>query len=155
IDAMAHEFKTPLTLIKVATTSLLANLDIPTENRKTQLTIADEEAEHLRDLIDDAIEMARLDTAQIEIHPEMAKLDDTLEDVLASMQSENDEHPVRIICPKPFPAMAFDKRLMKLAIRQLLDNAMKYSLPESSIQIRVRLDEDILTLEITDHGAGI
>jgi two-component system sensor histidine kinase KdpD len=61
IDGMAHEFKTPLTLIKPATTSLLANPDIPTENRKGQLTIADEEAEHLRALIDDAIEMARLD----------------------------------------------------------------------------------------------
>jgi signal transduction histidine kinase len=51
--------------------------------------------------------------------------------------------------------MAFDKRLMKLAIRQLLDNAMKYSPPDSSIQIRVLLNEGILTLEITDHGAGI
>jgi K+-sensing histidine kinase KdpD len=42
IDAMAHEFKTLLTLIKAATTSLLANPDIPPENRKEQLTIADE-----------------------------------------------------------------------------------------------------------------
>jgi two-component system, OmpR family, sensor histidine kinase KdpD len=54
IDAMAHEFKTPLTLIKAATTSLLANPDVPTESRQEQLTIADEEAEHLRELIDGA-----------------------------------------------------------------------------------------------------
>jgi two-component system sensor histidine kinase KdpD len=155
IDAMAHEFKTPLTLIKAATTSLLANPDIPRENRKEQLTIADEEAEHLRELIDDAIEMARLDTAHIEIHPEMASLDVMLENVLASMQTETDEHPVRIISPEPVPPMAFDKRLMKLAIRQLLDNAMKYSPPESPVEIRVFLNESILTLEITDHGAGI
>src|SRR5262245_63125356 len=63
IDAMAHEFKTPLTLIKAATTSLLANPEVAAESRIEQLTIADEEAEHLRELIDDAIEMARLDTA--------------------------------------------------------------------------------------------
>lgn len=156
IDAMAHEFKTPLTLIRAATTSLLANPEIPTESRTEQLTIADEEAEHLRELIDDAIEMARLDTAHIEIHPEMAKLDDTLEDVLTSMQSETDEHPVRIISPtEPLPPMPFDKRLMKLAIRQLLDNAMKYSPPETPVEIRLLLNEGILMLEITDHGAGI
>jgi two-component system, OmpR family, sensor histidine kinase KdpD len=155
IDAMAHEFKTPLTLIKAATTSLLANPDISKQNRREQLTIADEEAEHLRELIDDAIEIARLDTARIEIHPEMAKLDDTLEDVVTSMQSGTDEHPVRIISPEPVPPMAFDKRLMKLAIRQLLDNAMKYSPPENPIEIRVLRNEGILTLEITDHGAGI
>ena len=45
IDAMAHEFKTPLTLIKAATTSLLANPNVPTESRQEQLTIADEEAD--------------------------------------------------------------------------------------------------------------
>ena len=101
IDAMAHEFKTPLTLIKAATTSLLANPDVPTESRQEQLTIADEEAEHLRELIDDAIEMARLDTARIELHPEMANLHDTLQDVLASMRTEIDERPVRILCHEP------------------------------------------------------
>jgi two-component system sensor histidine kinase KdpD len=155
IDSMAHEFKTPLTLIKAATTSLLANPDIPVENRKEQLAIADEEAEHLRELIDDAIEMARLDTAHIEIHPEMANLGDTLQDVLVSMQTEIDEHPVRTLCPEPLPTMVFDKRLMKLAIRQLLDNAMKYSPPESPVEISPRLENGVLTLEITDYGAGI
>ena len=155
IDAVAHEFKTPLTLIKAATTSLLANPDISRDNRTEQLTIADEEAEHLRELIDDAIELARLDTARIEIHPEMVKLDDTLEDVLTSMQTEIDEHPIRIVSPEPVPRIAFDKRLLKLAIRQLLDNALKYSPPESPVEIRVLLNEGILSLEITDHGAGI
>lgn len=134
---------------------MLANPDLPRENRREQLTIADEEAEHLRDLIDDAIEMARLDTARIEIHPEVAKLDDTLEDVLTTMQTETDEHPVRVISPVPLPLMAFDKRLMKLAIRQLLDNAMKYSPPESPVEIHVLVSEGVLTLEVTDHGAGI
>jgi two-component system, OmpR family, sensor histidine kinase KdpD len=124
IDAMAHEFKTPLTLIKAATTSLLANPNVPTVSRHEQLTIADEEAEHLRQLIDDAIEMARLDTTRIELHPEMGNLNDTLEDVVASLRAEIDEHPVRIVCPSTLPATAFDKRLMKLAIRQLLDNAL-------------------------------
>jgi len=95
IDAMAHEFKTPLTLIKVATTSLLANPDIPVESRTEQPTIVDEEAEHLRGLVDDAIERARLDTAHIEIHPEMANLNDTVQELLASMQTEVDEHRVR------------------------------------------------------------
>lgn len=155
IDAMAHEFKTPLTLIKAATTSLLANPDIPAENRKEQLSIADEEAEHLRELIDDAIEMARLDTAHIEIHPEMANLRDTLQDVLSSMQTEIEEHPVRIVGSEPLAPIPFDRRLMKLAIRQLLDNAMKYSPSEMQVEIRSLLKNGMLILEITDHGAGI
>ena len=155
IDAMAHEFKTPLTLIKAATTSLLANPDIPPENRREQLAVADEEAEHLRELIDDAIEMARLDTAHIEIHPEMADLGDTLQDVLISMQTETEEHPVRVIGSDVLPPIPFDKRLMKLAIRQLLDNAIKYSPSETPVEIHSSANQGILTLEVTDYGMGI
>jgi two-component system sensor histidine kinase KdpD len=155
IDAMAHEFKTPLTLIKAATTSLLANPNVPAETRKEQLTVADEEAEHLRGLIDDAIEMARLDTARIEIHPEMANVDGMLQEVLASMQSKIDEHPVQIICNGQLPPIAFDRRLMKLAIRQLLDNALKYTPAETPVEMGAHLKQGILSLEITDYGKGI
>jgi two-component system sensor histidine kinase KdpD len=155
IDAMAHEFKTPLTLIKAATTSLLANPDVPAESRQEQLTIADEEAEHLRELIDDAIEMARLDTARIEIRPEMANLHDTLQDVLASMQTEIDAHPVRVICQGTLPAMAFDKRLMKLAIRQLLDNALKYTSGETPVEMAAQVEDGVISVEVTDYGKGI
>jgi two-component system, OmpR family, sensor histidine kinase KdpD len=155
IDAMAHEFKTPLTLIKAATTSLLANPNVPMETRNEQLTIADEEAEHLRELIDDAIEMARLDTARIEIHPEIANLRDTLQDVLTSLRTEIDEHSVRIICDDLLPPMVFDKRLVKLAIRQLVDNALKYTETETPIEIRAHVKDEALIVEVTDYGKGI
>ena len=155
IDAMAHEFKTPLTLIKAATTSLLANPNVPTESRQEQLTVADEEAEHLRELIDDAIEMARLDTTRIELHPEVAHLHDTLQDVVASMRTEIDERPVHILCDGPLPAIAFDKRLMKLAVRQLLDNALKYTPAETPVEIAAQAKDGVMTVEVTDCGKGI
>src|SRR5262249_40286950 len=106
IDAMAHEFKTPLTLIRAATTSLLANPNGSDNSVREQLKIADEEAEHLRELIDSAVEMARLDTAHIEIHPEIATLQDTLQDVLASLQTEIEERRVCLVCNEELPPMA-------------------------------------------------
>lgn len=155
VDAMAHEFKTPLTLIKAATTLLLANPNVPAESRREQITIADDEAEHLRELIDDAIEMARLDKAHIEIHPELADLQDTLQNVLASMRTELVEHPIQILCDEALPPIPFDKRLMKLAIRQLLDNALKYTSAETPVEMSAQLKDGVLTLEVTDHGEGI
>jgi signal transduction histidine kinase len=128
---------------------------VPTDSRQEQLTIADEEAEHLRELIDDAIEMARLDTSRIELHTEIANLHDTLQDVLASMRTEIDEHPVRILCHTPLPAMAFDKRLMKLAIRQLLDNALKYTSAATPVEMGAQVKDGVLSVEVTDYGKGI
>ena len=90
IDAMAHEFKTPLTSIRAATTSLLDNPDQPAENRRELIKIADEEAERLSNLIDGTVELAQLDTAHIRIQPEMAKLNDIVREVVGSMQREID-----------------------------------------------------------------
>ena len=155
IDAMAHEFKTPLTLIRAATTSLLANPNGGEESAREQLKIADDEAEHLRELIDNAVEMARLDTAHVEIHPEISDLRNTLNDVLASLQTEIDERRVSVGCSEPLPAMAFDRRLMKLAIKQLLDNAIKYSPSDTPIEVELHETTDKVAMEITDHGQGI
>jgi two-component system, OmpR family, sensor histidine kinase KdpD len=155
IDAMAHEFKTPLTLIRAATTSLLANPDGPTELLNEQLKIADEEAEHLKELIDDAIEMARLDTAHIDVHPEISNLQDAVHEVLASMRTEMDERRVRVVCDELLPAMGFDRRLMKLAIKQLLDNALKYSSSETPVEIALYESNAAITLEVTNYGKGI
>jgi two-component system sensor histidine kinase KdpD len=155
IDAMAHEFKTPLTLIRAATTSLLANPNGPVERAKEQLQIADEEAEHLRELIDNAVEMARLDTAHIEIHPEISNLQDTIQDVLTSLHTEIEERKVCLACDEQLPTITFDRRLMKLAIKQLLDNAVKYSPSDTPLEIVLRDSGSALAMEITDHGDGI
>ena len=155
IDAMAHEFKTPLTLIRAATTSLLANPDRPSELLNEQLKIAGEEAEHLKELIDNAVEMARLDTAHIDVHPEISNWQDAVHEVLASMQTEIDERRVRVVCGQVLPAMGFDRRLMKLAIKQLLDNAIKYSPSETPVEIALYESNGAITLEVANYGNGI
>lgn len=155
IDAMAHEFKTPLTIIKGITTSLLASPQQPLATRVEQLKAADEEADHLKELIDDSIEMARLDTTHIEVHPEVSALPDTVEDVLASMQTEIESHLITVNSDPAIPEIAFDRRLMKLAIKQILDNALKYSPPEQPVEIGLHRNNGRVTLEITDHGSGI
>jgi len=155
IDAMAHEFKTPLTLIRAATTSLLANPELPAANRTEQLAVANEGAEHLQELIDDAIEMARLDTAHIEIHPELASPEEALREVLASMQTEIDERPIQIVISGALPPLPFDRRLLKLAIRQLLDNALKYTPVNTPVQVTASIKDGFLIVDVTDYGKGI
>src|SRR5258706_5309522 len=87
LDAMAHEFKTPLTSVMAATTSLLANPDQPAESRIELLKIADEEANHLKDLIDDTVEMGRLDTADIRLNTEPSDVGAIVREVVASMRN--------------------------------------------------------------------
>lgn len=155
IDAMAHEFKTPLTSIRAATTSLLANPGEPLESRMELLRIADEEAEHLRTLIDSAIEMARLDTAHIDVHLELSDPGEAVRGAAASMRGAIEDRPVELFIDDPLPSVAFDRRLIQLAIRQILDNALKYSPPGAPVTIRAREDSGAVSIEITDRGPGI
>ncbi len=72
LDAMAHEFKTPLTSVIAATSALLDDPDQIPRPKVELLQIADEEAHRLKDLIDDSVEMGRLDTVDIRVQTEPA-----------------------------------------------------------------------------------
>jgi two-component system sensor histidine kinase KdpD len=155
IDAMVHEFKTPLTAIKAATTSLLASPDQAPESRQELLTIADEEAERLKNFIDDAVEMARLDTGHIELHREISRLDEVVHEAITSMKTEIEDRPLDVRCESQLPIIDLDRRLVKLCIKQLIDNAVKYSTAGTPITIRMRSSNASVLFEIINHGADI
>jgi len=151
IDAMAHEFKTPLTSIKAATTALLSD---PGQPSAELLHVADEEADHLRELIDDAIEMARLDSAHIELALDPFDLRQLAAEVAASMRPEFDGKEVRIESQGDTRTQV-DRRLVKLAIKQILDNARKYSTGCESIRVVVDGSVETVLISVTDAGPGI
>jgi two-component system sensor histidine kinase KdpD len=163
LDAMAHEFKTPLTSIRAATTSLLSSPDQPVQSRTELLEVADEEARHLQVLIDDAVDMARLESDnnnQIQLRRELTDPKELVEDVVASLHTQIDERPVDIQAEGSLPQLPLDRRLLRLALKQVLDNALKYSPPRSPVTIRVSNapvsnGNHAINFEITDHGQGI
>jgi two-component system sensor histidine kinase KdpD len=155
IDAMAHEFKTPLTSIRAATTLLLAGPDQTQENRTELLKIADEEAQHLGNLIDDTVSIARLDTGKIKVNPELSDITEVVDEVIQSLRTELQGRPLEIVREDEVPLSAFDRNLIKLAVKQLVDNALKYSPPGTPLKLRVRRDSESIGVEITDHGKGI
>ena len=155
LDAMAHEFKTPLTSIKAVVSSLLAGRNAWEGGVRERLRIADEEADRLRELIDDVIEMARLETADVDIYPEPADLGQLVRNLVASMRSVLCERSVEVRGEGEAPRVMIDAKLMKLAIKQLVDNALKYSPPGSPIELALRRKEETVELEISDCGPGV
>ncbi|HJT87691.1 MAG TPA: ATP-binding protein [Bryobacteraceae bacterium] len=155
LDALAHEFKTPLTSVLGATSALLDDPDQPLPARTELLKIADEEAHHLRELVDDTVEMGRLDTTGIRVQAEPADLKEVIHEVVASIRPGLDDRPLQVVCPEHLPPIAMDRRLVKLAIKQLLDNARKYSPASQPVLVQVQNGGDCLTVAVTDRGAGI
>src|SRR5579862_3253104 len=160
IDAMSHEFKTPLTSIRAATTSLLSSPDQPIASRTELLEIADEEARRLQALIDDAVDMARLESDHIEVRRQLTDPRELLEDVVATLHTQIDDRPLEIRSEGLLPPLQLDRRLLKLALKQVLDNALKYSPPRSTVTIRlsngpITNGGGKVNFDITDRGQGI
>jgi two-component system sensor histidine kinase KdpD len=153
VDAMAHEFKTPLTSIRAATTALLAN---PGQSRATEmLKIADEEASRLEELIDNTLDIAQLDTDRFDLNIELTNLNDLVREILGAMKAESADRRLEFVSTDTLPPAAMDRGLVKIAIRQILDNALKYSPAGTVVGLRTFRSDDTVALEITDHGRGI
>jgi len=155
LDALAHEFKTPLTSVIGATSALLENPDRPLPDRLELLKAADEEAHRLKDLIDDTVEMGRLDTTGIRIQAEKTRIEDIVREAVESMRNQIEERPVNVLCDENISAIVVDRHLVRLAIKQLLDNALKYSPPTKPVLVQVQNGAGAITIAVTDYGRGI
>ncbi len=156
LDAIAHEFKTPLTSIRAATTTLLANPDLPGAARSELLAAADEEAEQLNLLINDALEMARLDAEQIDLKREATPLATVVREALAALRPRLEGREVVMEGGgEPDAVVPLDRRLVALALRQILNNALKYSPAGTAVTIALGREDGAAVIAISNEGEGI
>jgi two-component system sensor histidine kinase KdpD len=132
LDALAHEFKTPLTSMKAATSDLLSS--ISGERNRELLNIVDEDVDRLQALVSDAVHMLRIDAGDFRVHADRHKVASVVGWTLRQFETRLDGHPIVTDVPDDLSVDA-DRDLLGLALRQLLDNAVKYSPPTSRIEI--------------------
>lgn len=155
LDALAHEFKTPLTSIKAASTALLCNPAPKAEVQRELLTIVDEEADRLGRLVTEAIQMARIEAGKVYVNRKPHSVCDLISTVLREMKSALDGRTVDVRISPDLPPIAADLELMDLALRQLIDNGAKYSPGMSPLQITAEQAGDRMILSVADGGQGI
>jgi two-component system sensor histidine kinase KdpD len=149
LDSVAHEFKTPLTSIKAASTDLLSA--IPGEAREHELVrIVAEEADRLQAVVTDAVQMLRIEAGGFAVHRERHNLAKLLASLCAELSSRLDGYTLKADIP-PSMTVDADGDLLRLALRHLLDNAAKYSPPGSMIQV---LATENASVEIAVRNSG-
>jgi two-component system, OmpR family, sensor histidine kinase KdpD len=149
LDALAHEFKTPLTAMKAASSDLLASeSEGPRSHELAE--IIDEELDRLSALVTDAVHMLRIDAGDFTMHLGHHQVAPIVEAALRRFERHLDGHQVIQHVPAGL-AVDADRDLLSLAFRQLLDNAIKYSPPTSTIEITAGGDG---TIEIGVRNSG-
>ena len=154
LDAIAHEFKTPLTSIKAATTSVLADPQFTGQYRE-YLSIVNDETDRLNDLVSDAIQMSRIEGGKFKLHRSLVSPNELIETVVAQMRPRLEDRPVETIAGRDLAAVYIDRDLIQLSLRQLLDNAMKHAPGQSPIQIGAEARPSEVRFWVGDDGPGI
>lgn len=152
LDALAHEFKTPLTSIKAAASSIL---DEESPAQKELVTIIDEEVDRLDSLVNETIWMARIEAGDLRLHKLPHAVANLIDIALEKLRILLKDREVKIECSPSLPEVFADAELAGLAIRQLVTNALKYSNPESPIVIRADVADRSVRISVRDSGPGI
>jgi two-component system, OmpR family, sensor histidine kinase KdpD len=154
LDALAHAFKTPLTTILAASSGLLETTSL-TPQEAELVTLIDGQAVVLNDLTTRLLQTARLEGAAIHLHREECSCAELFEEVLTPFRPQLDRRPPRVVLPQRDIRVYGDTGLIATAIRQLVDNAIKYSDPGSTIGISGEQVNGQLLISVHNEGMPI
>jgi two-component system, OmpR family, sensor histidine kinase KdpD len=154
LDALAHEFKTPLTSIKAAATTVLSRGSLDQVGTEL-LTIVDEEADHLTSLVNEAIDVARISAGQVVLHRDVYSSHELIVCSLAHLRPFCEGRDLQVNVGEGLPPLNVDRKLTELLVRQVIDNALKYTPPSSAIRISAELNHPFVVFQIADNGPGI
>ncbi|MDQ3722055.1 MAG: ATP-binding protein, partial [Actinomycetota bacterium] len=158
VATASHELRSPLTSIK-GFIELLETTDNEnlTERQREFIRIALQSTDRLVELVNDLLDIARIEAGQFEIHPRSVDLRDTIEEVAALMaprvQAKRQRLDVQIYDPRP-PALADPARVRQI-VTNLVTNAHVYTPEEGTLTLRLSGDREATTITVADTGPGI
>jgi two-component system OmpR family sensor kinase len=151
-----HELKNPLTAILVGLANLSAGQDSPAD--PATLDSVQTQVARLRRLVADLRKLSELETRELERSPVM--VGGLLEEVyaLAEDREDLDGRQLNLSIPQapwPLPTVPGDRDLLFLAVHNLVDNALKFTEPGDTLEIRAFEDGSEVVIEVADTGPGI
>jgi PAS domain S-box-containing protein len=157
VSMASHEFRTPLaTILATAETIRAYRSKMNDDEIDRRLGKIKEQVEHLRSIMDDVLQLTRIQAGYSEFDPAAVNFDEFCQDIVSEFLSQPDfNHPIVFTCDQhPLPAV-LDQKLMRKVLSNLISNAVKYSSPGKNIGVDVARDDTGLSVRVRDEGIGI
>jgi PAS domain S-box-containing protein len=153
---ISHELRTPLTSIKgFATTLLATDVSWEAENQRDFIKIIDDEADKLTDLINQLLDLSRLQAGKLYIRPEARHLNEIISSAMAELESLTKQHQLIIKPLVDLPPVLVDQRRIAEVLVNLVGNAAKYTATGTPITISAASQGSNLQVNVSDEGPGI
>ncbi|MBN1657128.1 MAG: GAF domain-containing protein [Anaerolineae bacterium] len=156
LATVSHELRTPLASIKgFATTLLRRDVQWDEASRRDFLSIIDEESDRLSELIGNLLDMSRIEAGELAVEPEPIDLIPLLRETAATLAPLSNNHHLQLELADPLPLVLADARRTRQVLRNLIENAIKYSPEGGSVRVTARADRDRVQVSVADEGIGI
>ncbi len=156
LSTVSHELRTPLASIKgFATTLLRQDVTWDEDTRREFLSIIDQESDRLSELIGNLLDMSRIEAGTLRVEPEPIDLRAIIEETAAEFQMMTRRHRIKVHLPPTIPLAQADPRRARQVLRNLVENAVKYSPEGGAITISAAIKQGHIEIGVADRGIGI
>ena len=155
LDSITHDFRTPLTSMKAAATSLLGSQVTDHAQSTELLTIINEECDRLNHLVEEAAEMARLEAGEVELSFAAVPIGEIIQTAVTKMKSALAARIVDVRSDMELPAVRADFERIVDVLMKLIDNANLYSPKDQPITISAEVNGEFVATSVADRGPGI
>jgi signal transduction histidine kinase len=158
LSYMSHEFRTPLASITSISDILLNQMDGPlTDEQQRQLTFVQGSVRELTEMVDDLLDLAKVEAGRISISPEWFEMVDLFSALRGMFRPIVSSSAVSLIFEEsdPLPRIYTDDKKLSQILRNFISNALKFT-PQGEVRVTAKmLDENLLEFAVSDTGIGI
>lgn len=154
LRTLSHDLRSPLTSIRASTEALTsASLELREADRTELIEAIEIESRRLSRLVENLLDLSRLEVGAAPPRLELHTLDDLAGRALAELGADADR--IAVTLPDGLPPVRVDGAQIERVLVNLLENALKFSAPDDTVEVRAERREDELLVRVVDHGPGL
>ncbi|MBN3959456.1 scytonemin biosynthesis sensor histidine kinase [Nostoc sp. NMS8] len=156
LSMVCHQFRTPLNIVSFSNSLLKEEVDKRTQKKIQPLLDHIQKAtEQLSLMLDDILFFSKAEAAKLNFEPKPLELVQFCQNLVAQMQMSVSQNPINFVTQDNSLTAYTDKKLLEPILKNLLDNAIKYSRPNIGIDFEVSCENEKLIFKVQDKGIGI
>ena len=156
LSSVSHDLRTPLASITGTLSSVLEDEEqLDRTTRRGLLQSVYDEVERLNRLVNNLLEMMRLESGAVTVKKEWHLLEEVVGTALAYMEKRLQGRQVAVDLPAGLPLVQLDAMMIEQVLVNLIENAVKYTPPGSPIEISAAQQNGVVRVEVADRGPGV
>lgn len=156
LSSVSHDLRTPLATITGAASSILSGTErLDTSSCKALVTEIYDESIRLNKLVSNLLDMTKLQSGNLQIKKQLHPVEEIVGSAISLMEERVANHQIRTDIPAELPFVRVDAILLQQLLVNLIENAVKYTPPGSTIEMSAREADGKVKMIVADNGPGI